>query len=365
MLDKRFYCVLMAGGSGDKLWPWSRENKPKQFASIGPGRITMLKRAYDRCLRLVPQENILVATLEKYKPLVQEILPDLKEENMLLEPIGRQTAPCTVYSAYTVFKRDPDAVITMVPADSIIENNDQTCATMKEAMVYAAEHDVLLTMGVIPTRPETQYGYIQVAGGKEARDAGKPAPVKTFTEKPDESIATAFCKSGEFFWNSGIYIWKAALIKEECESLMPSITELFAGWEKALGGPEEKAFLNKVYDDCPKISIDYGLMEKTERAWIFPINFRWTDLDNWDELYEDAPKADDAGNICNTGAYIIKDSKSNVILSENRQKLVAVRGLEDYIVVDTDDVLLICPRNREAYNDLASATGFPDFEKFR
>ena len=365
MLDNKFYCVLMAGGSGDKLWPWSRERKPKQFASVSPDGETMLKRAYDRCLLLVPRENILVATLEKYESLVKELLPDIREENLLLEPIGRQTGPCTVYAAYSIYKRDPDAVIAMLPADSFIENNETARATMHKAMHYAADYDVLLTMGVIPTRPETQYGYIQVAGGKAARDAGRPAPVKTFTEKPDAGIAEAFVKSGEFFWNSGIYIWKASIIKEECEALMPAITSQFAGWETALGGPSDRAFINKAYTDCPKISIDYGLMEKTDRAWIFPVDFRWTDLDDWVELYKHAPKPDASGNICNTSARIIKKCRGNVLLSENRGKLIAVRGLEDYIVIDTDDVLLICPKDRDIYNDIASATGFPDFEKFR
>ena len=357
--------MLMAGGSGDKLWPWSRESKPKQFVSTGPGGITMLRRAYDRCLQLVPKENIIVATLEKYKSHVIDILPEISDKNLLLEPIGRHTAPCTVYAAYSIYKRNKDAVIAMIPADSIIENDDKTRSTMEKAMVYAAEHEVLLTMGVIPTRPETQYGYIQVAGGKEARDAGLPAPVKTFTEKPDESIATAFCKSGEFFWNSGIYIWRASLIKEECESLMPDITSLFNGWEQAVGSPDERAFINKVYTDCPKLSIDYGLMEKTSRAWIFPIDFKWTDLSNWDELYEVVPKDFENGNTCNTSSSIIKKCKQTITLSENRKKLIAAYGLEDFLVIDTEDVLLMCPRTREAIGNLTSETGFPDFEQFR
>ena len=365
MLNKKFYCVLMAGGSGDKLWPWSRENKPKQFASIGAGNVTMIRLAYERCLDLVPSENILVSTLDRYKDLLTELIPELPEKNMLLEPIGRHTAPCTVYSAYTLIKRDPEAVIAMIPADNILRRDDLTHKTMEKAMVYAAEHDVLLTLGVIPTRPEPNYGYIQVSGGKEARDAGLPAPVKTFTEKPDVRIAEAFVKSGEFFWNSGIYIWKASVVKEECEALMPSITGLFQGWENSIGTPTESAFINKVYADCPKLSIDYGLMEKTSRAWIFPVNFKWMDLDNWEELYENTADTDELGNICNTSAKLIKDCRGNILLSENRDKLIAIRGMENFIVIDTDDVLLICPRNADAYNDLTSATGFPDFEKFR
>lgn len=365
MLNNNYYCVLMAGGSGDKIWPWSRENKPKQFASTAPGKITMLRRAYDLCLRLVPKENIIVSTLERYRPIVKEILPEIQENNMLLEPIGKHTAPCTVYAAYSIYKRNKDAVITMFPADSIMENDEKTLTTMQEAMVYAGEHDVLLALGVIPTRPETQFGYIQVTGGKEARDAGLPAPVKTFTEKPDEDIARAFCDSGEFFWNSGIYMWKASIIKSECEELMPSITTLFEGWETAIDTPAERSFINKAYTECPKLSIDYGLMEKTGRAWIFPIKFRWTALDNWDEFYEVAPKADDAGNICNTSAYILKDSSKTLVLSENRGKFIALRGLEDFVVIDTDDVLLICPRNREALNDISAAIGFPEYEKYR
>ena len=325
----------------------------------------MLRQAYDRCLNLVPKENILVATLDKYKPLVDGILPEIDDKNLLLEPIGRHTAPCTVYAAYSIIKRDPEAVIAMIPADCLIRNNEETRSTMEKAMIYAGDNDVLLTMGIVPARPETHYGYIQVAGGKEARDAGLPAPVKTFTEKPDAAIAKAFCDSGEFFWNSGIYIWKASLIKEECEALMPSITSLFAGWEDAVGEPSERAFLNKVYADCPKLSIDYGLMEKTSRAWIYPITFRWVELDNWDEYYLETPKLDSAGNICNSSACLIKDSKESIVLSEKKDKLIAVKGLENYVIVDTDDVLLICPKNQDDLNDLTSAIGFPGFEKYR
>ncbi len=362
----------MAGGSGDKLWPWSRDNKPKQFTSIGPRRETMLRLAYERCLDLVPAENILVTTLEEYKDHVKKLIPELPDNNLLLEPVGRHTAPCTVYSAYTVIKRDPQAVMIMMPADNIIRRDENTRETTEKAMIYAAEHDVLLAMGVIPTRPEPSYGYIQVTGGKEARDAGLPAPVKTFTEKPDIHIAEAFLKSGEFFWNSGIFVWKASIILEECVKYMPSITSLFEGWEAAIGTPAESAFLHKVYADCPKLSIDYGVMENTSRAWIYPITFKWMDLDNWEELYESTVTnntGDDAldteGNICNSESKLIKDCKDNIALTSNRKKMMAVRGLENFIVVDTDDVLLICPRDMNAYNEITSFTGLPDFEKFR
>lgn len=365
MLDNNFYCVLLAGGSGDKLWPWSRESKPNQFVPISEGKSTLLKKTYERCLRLVPKENIIIATLDKFRDLVEESVPGIPPENVLLEPIGRHTAPCVIYSAYTIISRNPNAVMAMVPADSFIDSTDKIHDTMEKAMTYASEHDVLLTMGVVPTRPETRYGYIQAAGGKKARNAGTPTPVKTFTEKPELSIAEAFCRSGEFFWNSGIYIWKASVIKKECEDLMPSITKLFSGWEDKIGKPQEKAFISKVYADCPKLSIDYGLMEKTENAWIYPIDFKWKDFNDWDELYENAPKTDEHGNICNTKASIIKDCRNTILLSDKRDKLIAVRGLEDYVVVDTEDVLLICPRNKEEFNDLAAHTGIPELEKYR
>ena len=365
MLDKNFYCVLMAGGYGDKLWPWSREERPKQFISVGTSGMSMARMAYEKCRGIVPAENILIITLNKYRQCVRENIPEIPEENILLEPVGRHTAPCTVYSTYSILKRNPGAVVAMIPADHIINETELFQNTIEKAMLEAMQKDILMVFGVIPSRPDPHYGYIQVMGGKAARNSEALSQVKTFTEKPDIAVAEAFCKSGEFFWNSGIFVWKASVIKEECERYIPNITSLFKGWEKSIGTPEEASFIQKVYADCPKLSIDYGVMEKTSRAWIYPVRFKWMDLDSWEAMYDNIPLKDKDGNVCNAHHKLFKDNKDCLILSGNKERLIAIRGLENYVVVDTDDVLLICPKESEAYNDLASSIGFSDFESFR
>lgn len=365
MLDKNFYCVLMAGGFGDKLWPWSREDKPKQFIPFSTIEKSMVRMAYEQCLQVVPAENVLVITLEKFQDRVREAIPEIPSTNILLEPVGRHTAPCTVYSTYTILKRNPNAVIAMITVDHIIKETALFCSTLEKAMVESSKRDALMVLGVIPSRPDTNYGYIQAMGGKAARNSHVPVPVKTFTEKPELPVAEAFVRSGEFFWNSGIFIAKASVLREECEAYMPEITSLFAGWEDNLGTPSENVFIQKVYSDSPKLSIDYGVMEKTSRAWIYPVSFKWTDVDSWEVIYSNVSGKDSEGIFCNAVHKILKDNDNSLFLTSNKEKLVAIRGLKDYVVIDTDDVLLICPKESEAYNDLTSSIGLSDYEKYR
>ena len=355
----------MAGGSGSRIWPMSREKRPGQFIRAGKNMHSSFQNAYSRCRGLVPDENILVVTLERFAHFIHEQAPEIPLENILLEPISRQTAPCVVFSTYSILRRNPDAVIAMIPADQVIENSGSFAETVSKALDYAGSHDVLTTIGVIPTGPDSDYGYIQVVGGKAARNSAAPAKVKTFTEKPIPSIAQAFCDSNEFFWNTGIYIWKGALIREECEAYIPDITVLFKDWEAAIGTPSEKRLLEKAYDDCVKLSIDYGVMEKTSRAWVFPATFRWADTDNWEKISRAIARTDSNGNSFSFGASLLKDCKGCIVHAPNKDKLVAVRGLENYLVIDTDDVLLICPKDEDQYLDFVSGTGFADFEKYR
>lgn len=359
------YCVIMAGGHLNRFWPISREDMPGHFLDITGNGKSLVRMAYDRCVGVVPTENIIVITLEKFKDIIREQIPELPEGNLLLEPYGRRTGPCIAYSTYALLKRDPGAVVAVTPADLIIRDVDMFRESLSNALDYAAEHPVLMTLGIKPDRPETEYGYIQATGGKEACMKNEPVKVKTFTEKPDKEIAEVFFKSGEFFWNTGIFVWQAAVIKEEMEKYMPDITVLFDGWEGALGTSAEKVFVERAYTDCTKISIDYAVMEKTDRAWLYPVHFGWSDIDSWENLYSCVGNKCGDGNITNTQHKIVQDCSKDIILTSGKDKLIAIRGMENFIVVDTDDVLLICPRDDKQYKELVNGTRMPGYDKYR
>lgn len=355
----------MAGGAGGRFWPMSRESRPKQFIDVSGKGKSLIRLAWERSLDLVPKENIFIITLARFRDLVFETIPEFPQENLLLEPYGRKTAPCIVYATYAILKRDPEAVIAMTPADQIIFDRDLYLKTMRDALSYAAVNPVLVTLGIVPSWPDPNYGYIQAAGGKAARNSDRPVPVKTFTEKPAPGIAEVFCKSEEFFWNAGIFIWQASVIRAECERYIPEITTLFSGWESALGSPAETVFLERAYTDCAKQSIDYGVMEKTDRAWVYPARFRWSDIDNWDALHKNYPDKDPNGNILRTERPMLDQTENSIILAENRSKMMAVKGLKDYIVIDTPDVLLICPRDDESYRDFTGNLAMPGYQDVR
>lgn len=359
------YCVIMAGGHLNRFWPISREGMPGHFMDISGTGKSLVKMAYDRCTGVVPAENIIVITLAKFKDIIREQIPELPEENLLLEPYARRTAPCVAYSTYHLLKRDPHAVVAVTPADLVINDEKLFKDTLTNALDYAEKNPVLMTLGIKPSRPDTEYGYIQVVGGKDACNSLEPVKVKTFTEKPDAQIAEVFYRSGEFFWNSGIFVWQAGVIKEEMEKYIPEITRLFDGWEGALGSSAEKVFIERAYTDCVKLSIDYGVMEKTDRAWLYPVHFGWSDIDSWENFYSSISNKDSDGNIANTSKVILQNDKRNIILTKDKEKLLILRGLEDCIVVDTEDVLLICPRDDKQYKELVNSTRMPGYDKYR
>jgi mannose-1-phosphate guanylyltransferase len=364
-MDEKFYCIIMAGGTGLRFWPLARNGKPKQFLDLfGTGK-TFLQATYDRFSKIIPKDNILVVTLSKYKDIVKEQIPSLKEENLLLEPYGRNTTPCIAYSTYSLIKRNPDAVMVVTPSDHLISDEDLFLGNVSKAMDYADKHDVLMTLGIVPDKPDTNYGYIQVTGGSHAHSYDIPIKMKTFTEKPDANLAEVFYKSGEFFWNSGIYIWKAKTIREEMEKYAPEITGLFKGWDSALGSPMEQVFLERAYTDCEKISIDYSVMEKTNRAWVYPARFGWSDIGTWESLYETYPDIGKSGNATCCYKKMKDDGKGNILISKGKKKLLAVTGLENFVVIDTDDVLLICPKDDKKIKEFTAGLGMPDYDEFR
>ena len=355
----------MAGGAGTRFWPVSRTAKPKQFLDVAETGKTFIRHTYDRFLKILPQENILIVTAAKYRDLVMEQIPELSRENLLLEPYTRNTAPSTVYATYTLLKRNPDAQFVVMPSDYIIDNEDIFVETIRNAFDYIEQNDVLLTLGVAPTRPDTNYGYAQVFGGREAIQSKQPAKVKTFTEKPDQELAQVFLSTGEFLWNAGIHLWKAKTIREEMEKNMPQVTGLFKGWEHAIGSSVETEFATKAFSDCMNISLSYGVMEKTDKAWIFPVTFDWQDVGTWESLYNYMTVRDTDGNACSAGKVLAEDTKDTLVISPEKKKLIAINGLEDYIVIDTDDVLLICPKDDKKFKEFISQIGMPEFEKYR
>lgn len=362
---KNCYCVIMAGGTGTRFWPVSRSKRPKQFLDVANTGKTFIRQTYDRFLRIVPRENIIVVTSGKYRALVEEQIPELDPQNLLLEPYSRNTAPCIAYATYTLLKRNPDAVVAVTPSDHIIDDEDLFVSTLTDALGYVCDNEVLMTLGVVPTRPDTNYGYVQAQGGKDVHTKEEPMPVKTFTEKPDRDMAKVFISSGEFFWNAGIFLWKAKMIKQEMEKHLPEVTGLFEGWEFAIGTKIENDFVERAYTDCPNISIDYGVMEKTDRAWICPVKFGWTDIGTWESLYDYIPSKDTDGNAICAEKVLTESTKGVMYVSPGRKKLIAIKGLEDYMVVDTDDILVICPRDDKKYKDFISGIAMPEYEKYR
>ena len=235
-----------------------------------------LRMTYDRFAGILPRENILVVTLEKFAGTARILLPELPQGNLLLEPYGRKTAPCMAYATYTILTRDPEAVIVASPCDLVIRDEDLFAKTIGEMFRFVEEHDVLMTLGIVPKTADVNFGYIQVKEGKNAWELERPLQVKTFTEKPPLELAEVFIRTGEFFWNSGIFLWKASVIREEMERYLPDVMELFHGWETGIGDP---AFVEHAYAGCPKISLDYGVMERTDRAWLYPAKFGWADVE--------------------------------------------------------------------------------------
>jgi mannose-1-phosphate guanylyltransferase len=355
----------MAGGTGTRFWPLSRTDKPKQFLDVADTGKTFVRQTYERFCRIIPQENILVVTAERYRDLVMEQIPGIPAENVILEPYSRNTAPCIAYATYSLLKRNPEATMIVTPSDHLIDDEAQFEEVIRKTLKHVTENDVLMTLGVIPTRPDTNYGYIQAYGGREACKQSEPMPVKTFTEKPDKELAQVFINTGEFFWNSGIFLWKAKTIREEMEKHMPQVTGLFKGWEHAIGTAVETDFATKAFSDCMNISLSYGVMEKTDKAWIFPVGFDWQDVGTWESLYNYMTERDRNGNAVSAEKVLTEDTKETLIISPEKKKLIAVNGLEDYIVIDTDDVLLICPKDDKRFKDFISGIAMPEYEKYR
>lgn len=331
----------MCGGIGSRFWPYSRESRPKQFLDfLGTGR-SLLQMSFDRISSLVPPENVLVVTNAQYKPLISEQLPELPDDNILLEPARRNTAPCIAWAAYHIAARDPEASIIVCPSDHLITRDEVFRDAILKGFEFVETHDALLTLGITPTRPETGYGYIQVGEKVE----GDICRVKTFTEKPKLELAKVFLETGEFFWNSGIFLWSAKTIIRELIANAPDVANVFEKGRHLFGTSAERQFIEENFPGCVGISIDFAVMEKAKNVYVECVSFGWNDLGTWSALYDNSPKNRDA-NVTQNCRVLAYDSTDNIFAVKD-DKLVVVAGLSGYIVADRGDVLLICPKAEE------------------
>ncbi len=344
-MQNQTYGIIMAGGIGSRFWPLSRNAKPKQFLDIlGVGR-TFIQQTFDRLTKIIPPENIVVVTSESYKELVAEQLPQVKEENILLEPLRRNTAPCIAYATYKLLKKNPNATVVVAPSDHLILNEAEFEKTIKRAMRFAEQGENLVTIGIKPSRPETGYGYIQIVETVEEARKKEICKVKTFTEKPNIEMAKVFVNSGEFFWNSGIFVWTLKSIKSALEAHLPDVGRLFEHGDTAYYTNDEQQFILDTYAECKSISIDYGVMEKSDNVHVICADFGWSDLGTWTSLYLQSAKDEKANAVLSDN--VVLENVNGSLVCTPADKLVVLQGLDGYLVVDTNDVLMVCKRGDE------------------
>lgn len=334
------YIAIMAGGIGSRFWPASRESRPKQFLDImGVGK-SLIQLTYERFLKLVPKENILVVTNKIYRDLVKEHLPDLTDNQILGEPSRNNTAPCIAYTALKLQNLNPDANLIVAPSDHIILEEDNFLSALGKALNFTEQNDALLTLGIQPSRPDTGYGYIRYEDSAEA-----VKKVRQFTEKPNLAKAEEFLKSGDYVWNAGIFIWKVKSLLDAFQKYAPKIYEILSKGGDSYNTDEEQAFVDENYPKTPSISIDFAIMEKADNIYTIPSSFGWSDLGTWKSLYVESDK-DQNENVVVGDRVVIEDCKSNLIRMP-KDKLLVMKGLEDYIIIDEGDVLVIYPKSKE------------------
>ena len=338
------YVIIMAGGVGSRFWPLSRREKPKQFLDIlGTGE-TLIQLTFRRFLTTCPKRNIYVVTSVDHKDLVLEQL-DIDPENILTEPFRRNTAPCLAYGTFRILKENPNAVIVVTPSDHLIVKEDEFCRVIQNTLEFAKDNDALITLGIKPDKPETGYGYIQADRKKPVKGYDGLLKVKTFTEKPGIDLARVFIESGDFYWNSGIFIWSIKSIMKAFEKYLPDVFLAFDEGRKLYGTDLEAKFIGKTYTECKSISIDYGIMEKASNVYVMCTDIGWSDLGTWSSLY-DKSTLDKNGNAIVNGNVFSYANEGNIV-NLSSGKIAVLQGLKDYIVVETEDVLLIVKKEEE------------------
>ncbi len=334
------FCIIMAGGVGSRFWPFSRNERPKQFLDFMGTGSSLLQMTYNRFRKIMPAENIYIVSNLIYRDLILEQLPELTEKQVLLEPTRRNTAPCIAYAVNRIAKVTKEANIVVSPSDHLIMKENDFLDTIATGLDFVSKNDALLTLGIKPYRPETGYGYIQISQGE-----GALRKVHTFTEKPNLEMAKVFMESGEFLWNSGIFLWSLSSIMKAFDEFLPEISNKFKQGESVYETPREQMYINEIYPLCHNISIDYGIMEKAQNVYVLASDFGWSDLGTWGSLYDLSHK-DENRNVAKKCDALFYDSKENIVVMP-KGKLAVVQGLDGYIVAESDDALLICKKEEE------------------
>lgn len=336
-----YYAVIMAGGVGSRFWPVSTTEYPKQFHDmLGTGQ-TLLQRTYSRLQKFIPQENILILTNERYKEIVEEQIPNILPKNLVLEPCMRNTAPCILYAAMKVNKRNSNGVMIVAPSDAWIEDEKAFMHNVITCFNAAQKANNIFTLGIVPTFPNTGYGYIQY----DKDDSTNIKKVNQFREKPDYTTAKEFLKQGNFLWNAGIFIWSTQTVLNAYKTYQSAMYELFEKGEDTYNTENEVDFIAKAYPEAENISVDYAILEPSTNIYVLPADFDWNDLGSWGSLHEKTPK-DGFQNAVINARVLLKEAENNIIRTEGA-KFVVIDGLKDYIIVDRDDVLLIYPKAKE------------------
>jgi mannose-1-phosphate guanylyltransferase len=331
----------MAGGIGSRFWPMSRTQHPKQFIDIlGTGE-TLIQQTYNRFKKICPEENIYIVTNEIYKDITKEQLVGITDEQIICEPTMRNTAPCIAYANYKIAAKNPSANIIVAPSDHLILKETEFVRVMNLALEHTSKNDDLLTLGITPTRPDTGYGYIQFLED----NTSDIKQVKTFTEKPDIDLAKKFIESGDFCWNSGMFVWSLYSIQKAFKNLLPDIDDVFKDGLGKYNTSEEYDFIQTAYAKCKSISIDYGIMEKSENVFVISADIGWSDLGTWGSIYTHLPLDENKNAL--VGKNVMMYDSSNNIVNVPQEKLVVLQGLDDYIVVESDNILLVCKKEEE------------------
>ena len=337
------FCVILAGGRGKRLWPCSREAVPKQFVDFfGTGR-TQLQATYDRIVKLLPKEHIYICTCREYLEMSREQLPDVPELNFIVEPINRNTAPSVAWAAMRILKREPEANVIIVPSDQMVLNEASFIHSVELGFSYVAENDVLMVMGVKPTRPEPGYGYIQLGDLSCKPDV---YAVKSFTEKPEREFATMFMNSGEFYWNTGIFLSNVNHLLTAFEQIFPEVLRKLRYERREYTYEEEMEFVTRNYPRYPNLSLDYAVLEQSQNVFVMKCDFGWADLGTWHAVYESMSKVE-GDNVVIDSEVVLEDCANNVIKLP-KGRIGVFNGLDGYIVAENDNVLLICKKNDDS-----------------
>lgn len=344
-MNNNNYCIIMAGGIGSRFWPMSRTSHPKQFIDIlGTGE-TLIQQTVRRFRKICPVENIYIVTNKKYKELIQEQVPDITANQILCEPARRNTAPAIAFATYKISTQNPNANLVVAPSDHIILKEEEFTRDIKTALDAVSHHNWLMTLGIKPNRPDTGYGYIQFDQEKPYPDDERIRKVKTFTEKPQLELAKQFLESGDFLWNSGIFVWNLQTIQEAFKEFLPDVHSLFAEGYDKFNTEKEEEFIDNTFSRCKSISIDYGVMEKAENVYVIASDFGWSDLGTWGSLY-DVRKKNDEGNAI-IGKNVMTYDTENCIVNMPNDKVAVLQGLKDYVVVENENALLVIRKEDE------------------